>query len=147
MKVLSEVNQELEETIVAIVESGNSFHDDSSFKQALNEYFKAWELLPEMKQDWEIASWISACIFSAYFDMKDFSQAKGWAEIAFKTRGSDIDTGPILDLGMVSYELKQFDDAFKYFSDAYDFGKARAFKERPKKYLDFYLNTKKEKNN
>ncbi len=143
MKVLSEVNQKLEDAIITVVENGNSFHNNGFFEQALNEYFKAWELLPEVKQDWEIASWISACIFSAYFDMSDFSQAKGWAEIAFKTRGSDIDTGPIIDLGIVNYELNQFDDAYKYFSDAYDFGKARAFKERPKKYLDFYLKNKK----
>lgn len=146
MKVLSKVNQKLEEAIINAVGNGNSFHDNSSFKQALNEYFKAWELLPEVKQDWEIASWISTCIFSAYFDMSDFSQAKSWAEIAFKTRGSDIDTGPIIDLGMVCYELKQFDDAYKYFSDAYDLGKVRAFKERPKKYLDYYLDKKKSQN-
>ena len=45
---------------------------------------------------------------------------------------------------MVCYELEQYDESYKYFDDAYIYGKARAFKERPKKYLEFYLAKKKE---
>ncbi len=45
-----------------------------------------------------------------------------------------------IDLGMVCYELEQFDEAYKYFNDAYSYGKERAFKGRPKKYLEFFLN-------
>lgn len=140
MKILSDVSQELEELIVSVVEKGNHLHDEKSYGQALEEYNEAWRLLPEPKLDWEIASWISACIYSVYFDMEDFHEAKKWAEIALQTRGSDIDTAPLIDLGMVCYELEEYDTAYKHFHDAYSYGKKRAFQERPKKYLDFYLN-------
>lgn len=145
MKVLSEVNQELEGLIVSVMEKGNELHDDKFYEGALEEYYKAWGLLPESKLDWEIASWIAACMCSAYFDVADFIKAKEWAEVALKTRGSDIDTAPLIDLGMVCYELGQYDESYDYFDAAYSYGKARSFKERPKKYLDFYLSKKKEK--
>ncbi|MGG7670810.1 hypothetical protein ACQ4OC_19575 [Yersinia sp. J1] len=144
MKELAEENQKLEETIVSTVEKGNELHDGKSYEGALDEYNKAWGLLPEPKLEWEIAGWIAACIYSAYFDMAAFPKAKEWAEVALQTRGSDIDTAPLIDLGMVCYELEQYDESYKYFDDAYNYGKARAFKERPKKYLDFYLAKKKE---
>lgn len=144
MKELAEENKNLEEIIVSRVEKGNELHDVKSYEEALDEYKKAWELLPDPKLGWEVSSWISACIYSAYFDMAAFKKSKEWAEITLQTRGSDIDTAPLIDLGMVCYELEEYDESYKYFDDAYSYGKARAFKERPKKYLDFYLGRKKE---
>lgn len=142
MKELAEENQKLEEAIVSIVEKGNELHDGKSYEEALDEYNKAWELLPEPKLEWEIACWIASCIYSVYFDMAAFPKSKEWAEVALQTRGSDIDTAPLINLGMVCYELAQYDESYKYFDDAYSYGKAHAFKERPKKYLDFYLSKK-----
>ena len=139
MKELAKENKKLEDAIISTVEKGNEFHDSKSYEDALDEYNKAWGLLPEPKLEWEIASWIAACIYSAYFDMAVFPKAKEWAEVALQIRASDIDTAPLIDLGMVCYELEQYDESYKYFDDAYSYGKARAFKERPKKYLDFYL--------
>ncbi len=52
---------------------------------------------------------------------------------------SDIDTAPLINIGMVCYELNQFEEAYKYFNDAYNYSKERAFQDRPKKYLEFYL--------
>ncbi|ROL67785.1 hypothetical protein BLX41_21025 [Pseudomonas protegens] len=145
MKVLSVMNKKLEELIVSTVEKGNELHDNKSYEDALKEYCKAWALLPEPKLEWEIASWIAACMYSAYFDMATFAKAKEWAEIALKTRGSDIDTAPLIDLGMVCFELKSLDESYNYFDSAYNYGKARSFKDRPKKYLDFYLAEKKKR--
>lgn len=139
MKDLAEENKKLEETIVSTVEKGNELHDGKYYEGALDEYNKAWGLLPEPKLEWEIASWIAACIYSAYFDMAAFQEAKKWAEVALQTRGSNIDTAPLIDLGMVCYELNEYNEAYKYFHEAYGYGKKRAFQERPKKYLDFYL--------
>ncbi|WP_255249271.1 hypothetical protein, partial [Enterobacter hormaechei] len=95
--------------------------------------------LPEPKFEWELANWIAACMYSACFDLADYAEAKKWGETTLRTRGSDIDTAPLIDLGMVCYELNQFEEAYKYFNDAYNYGKERAFQDRPKKYLEFYL--------
>jgi tetratricopeptide (TPR) repeat protein len=74
-------------------------------------------------------------MYSAYFDLEDYDEAKKWGETTLRTRGSDIDTAPSIDLGMVCYELNQFDEAYKYFNDAYNYGKERAFQDRPKNTL------------
>ncbi|MGE9551070.1 hypothetical protein ACQPT2_07605 [Erwinia amylovora] len=143
MKELSEVNSSLEEKIVFIVEDGNVLHDKKKLAEALTLYIKAWGLIPDPKQEWGIANWVSACLFSVYFDLKNFSTAKDWGVISLKTRTSNIDTSPLIDLGMVCYELSQYDESLKYFDEAYSYGKSRAFQERPKKYLDYYLENKK----
>lgn len=140
-------DNKLEKEIISIVESGNRDHNKNDFSSALNKYNQAWKLIPEPKLDWVFARWICSCIYSAYFDMADFSNAKNWAEIALQTSGSNIDTSRAIDMGMACYELGQYDESYKYFSEAYNLGQTRAFKERPKKYLDFYLNKKKIKHN
>lgn len=72
-------------------------------------------------------------MYSAYFDLADYAEAEKWGETTLRTRGSDIDTAPLIDLGMVCYELNQFEEAYKYFNDAYNYGKERAFQDRSKK--------------
>ena len=128
-----------DEKVTSLVEKGNELHDNQKYAEALEQYQKAWQALPEPKSESELANWISACIYSAYFDLADYAEAKKWGETTLRTRGSDIDTVPLIDLGMVCYELNQFEEAYKYFNDAYNYGKERAFQDRPKKYLEFYL--------
>lgn len=144
MKELTEYNLELEEEIVSIIEAGNVYSTNGDFDAALKNYQEAWELLPEPKLEWEmLSSWLSGSFYTAYFNQADFESAKSWGEAQLKATSSDIDTAPSIDLGMVCYELEQYDESYKYFDEAYSYGKARAFKERPKKYLDFYLAKKK----
>ncbi|WP_367071087.1 hypothetical protein [Enterobacter roggenkampii] len=126
-------------SITYTIEQGNEFHDNQKYAEALEQYQKAWQALPEPKFESEFANWISACMYSAYFDLADYAEAKKWGETTLRTRGSDIDTAPLIALGMVCYELNQFEEAYKYFNDAYNYGKERAFQDRPKKYLEFYL--------
>lgn len=54
-------------------------------------------------------------------------------ERILSTRGSDIETAPLIDLGMVFYELIQFDEAYKYFNDSYNYVKERTFQDRAEK--------------
>lgn len=128
-----------EKRVASLIEKGNEFHDYKKYTEALEQYHKAWQALPEPKLEWDIASWISACMYSAYFDLADYAEAKTWGETTLRTCGSDIDTAPLIDLGMVCYELNQFEEAYKYFNDAYNYGKERAFQDRPRKYLEFFL--------
>jgi len=79
----------------------------------------------------------------SYFNLSDFKNAKYWAELQLKAENSEINTAPFIDLGMVCFELGDHEESYRYLDRAYQYGKARAFKERPKKYLDFYLAKKK----
>ncbi|XTZ38654.1 tetratricopeptide repeat protein [Salmonella enterica] len=143
MKELSEFNKKLEDEIVFVVESGNVHHDNKKLNESLGDYLKAWSLIPEPKIEWNISNWVASCLYSVYFDLNNLAMAKEWGEMALKTRVSGIDTSPLIDLGMVCYELNQFDEAIHYFDQAYKYGGVRAFQGRPKKYLNFYLSEKK----
>ena len=139
MKELSKVNEKLEVEIVFVIENGNAKHDVNKLDEALLLYLKAWSLIPEPKIEWEISNWVASCLYSIYFDLENFTTSKEWGEVSLKTRSSEIDTSPLIDLGMVCYELGQYDEAIKYFDEAYSYGKKRAFQDRPQKYLDYYL--------
>ena len=78
-----------------------------------------------------------------HFDSGDFQAAESWAQKTLDGRESDIDIGPLINVGMVFLELGKNAEAYKAFDEAYGFGQARAFQERPKKYLNFYLDEKK----
>jgi tetratricopeptide (TPR) repeat protein len=144
MRILSDENPALEEKIVSIIEFGNSLNTDGDHISALREYEKAWALMPEPKLEWDmIGSWLAGSFYTAYFGLSDFENAKHWAELQLKAENSDIDTAPLIDLGMVCFELGDNEASYRYLDKAYQYGKERAFKERPKKYLDFYLAEKK----
>ncbi len=87
-----------DEKVTSLVEKGNEFHDNQKYAEALEQYQKAWQALPEPKSESELANWISACMYSAYFDLADYVEAKKWGETTLRTCGSDIDTAPLIDL-------------------------------------------------
>lgn len=143
MKELSQINAELKNRIIGIITEGNECDDNKEFKAAIDNYDKAYDILPEPKFEWEMLSaWLAGSYFNAYFALGNFAEAKHWAGIELKYRSSDIDVGPFIDIGMASYELGQLDEAYENFNAAYIYGKERSFKEYPKKYLNFYLERK-----
>lgn len=143
MKELSKLNIELEKEIIEIVEDGNVFHESNLYTVALDHYQEGWAKLPDDKQ-WDFLTyWIAGCLYQVYFDTKEYKTAKKWIEISMAGQTSKIDTGGFMDLGMVCYELEQYDEAFTSFDRSFKIGNKRAFQERQKKYLDFYLAKKK----
>lgn len=142
MKELNEINPRLEDEIIQIVEEGNIFHESNLYTAALDNYKEAWEKLPDDKEWSFLTYWIAGCLYQAYFDMKEYKIAKDWIKISMASQTSKIDTGGFMDLGMVCYELGQHDEAYTAFDSSFKLGNRRAFKERPTKYLDFYLNKK-----
>lgn len=139
MKELAETNADLEQEIVDVTEDGNALAVEGAHDEALEAYDAAWKLLPEPKTEWAmISNWIAGSFYNSLFAQNKFTEAKNWAELELYTRESDIDVGPWMHLGIVNYELGDEAQAYHYFKKAYDFGKARVFKEEPKKYHDFY---------
>lgn len=145
MKELSELNPELEVDIIKMVEEGNVVHESNLYMNALGIYQDAWEMLPDDKEWSFLTYWIAGCLYQVYFDMKEYTISKDWIKISMAGQTSKIDTGGFMDLGMVCYELEQYDEAYTAFDSCFKLGNRRAFKERPKKYLDFYLEQKSKK--
>lgn len=139
MKDLELLQPELAEEIIKIIESGNLHEEQGAHDDALVAYEKAWTLMPEKKTEWMMLSnWLAGCFYESYFQKEDFNSALHWASVELDTRESDIDVGPWMDLGKAYYELQDHNSAFDYFKKAFDFGKARVFKEHAEKYYQFF---------
>lgn len=113
----------------------------------LKNFIEYWEKLPEPKfnQPEQIAELIIYCIFEELMDLDDYTKAKLWTERGMLTSRakSSYSSYEYIQLGRVCYELKEYDEAMKYFSIAYERGKKRAFQEFDKKYWEFYSKNKK----
>lgn len=140
---LSEGFPELEEEIISIIEQGNELSNEEKYEDAICLYEKAFGLMPEPKLEWEmLSSWLAGSFVTAYFKLGKYSEAKEWGKKQVDSDDSDNNTGPLVALGMVCFELNEFSEALNLFDAAYKYGKERAFKGRPEKYLDFYINNK-----
>ncbi|MDL5366231.1 hypothetical protein QSH18_11495 [Xanthomonas sp. NCPPB 2654] len=140
MKDLADGNPELAKDIMGIMESGNALDERGDTEAARSAYQQAWDLLPEPKLEWPpLSAWITGSFCNLHFDSADFAAAKQWAQKSLHARESEIDTGPLIAMGMAHFELEEYAQARAYFDEAYRYGKARAFQERPRRYLAFYL--------
>jgi tetratricopeptide (TPR) repeat protein len=138
------VNPKLGDEIDKIAEKGDKSLHEENYDLALSFYEKAWSLIPEPKMSWMMPTlWIAHGFYLTYFNKSDYENALVWGDVQMKVKSS-IDSGPLINMGMALFELGKLDEAFKYFEDAYNYGKKRAFQERPKKYLNFYLERSKQ---
>lgn len=143
MKTLSIIDANLENKVIEAISLGNELEDNKRFSEAIENYDKAFNMLPEPKFEWEmISAWLVGSYFNACFSKGDYLKAKEWAYLELKYRSSEIDVTPFINIGMVSFEMNEFDEAYRNFEMVYRYGEKRPFQEYNKKYLTFYLNRK-----
>lgn len=119
--------------------------ENTDIDKSLSIYLDLWNTLstPKNKQPRQLSNWLIDCIFGVYFDKKDYVKAKEWAIVALNNDTAETGAYEYFQMGRVCYELKEYDEAIKYFSIAYERGKKRAFQEFDKKYWEFYSKNKK----
>jgi hypothetical protein len=73
---MAELSAAVHDRIQALCSKGDAFAAKGNYPAALNEYWAAWDLLPEPPTDWEAATWILAAIGDANFLGHDFTAAR-----------------------------------------------------------------------
>ncbi|MRI63088.1 hypothetical protein EDM00_03640 [Ornithobacterium rhinotracheale] len=139
------LNSKQIENIVEEIETAIQLSIDGKKDDSLNKLLDIWEEIPipKQKQPEQISNWVIDCIYSEYFDQGDFCNAKKWALRGLNNDTAQYDSYEYIQMGRVCYELKEYDEAMKYFSIAYERGKKRAFQGFDKKYWEFYSKNKK----
>lgn len=137
MNDLSEINLPLSQEIVAIVEAGNLLHEAGAYESALEKYGESWNMLPEPKEQWELAHWIAKCYSRLYLELECYDEAKVWAVRAVQTK-PPRETSSFILLGASHLGANEKESAYKFFKKAFELGKGRAFQGFDKKYLDFF---------
>lgn len=102
----------------------------------MDEYWAAWDLLPEPKNQWDAATWILSAIGDANFLGKDYGAGRDNLSLVMTCPGAIGNPFLHLRLGQCQFELNNLDRAADELTRAYMGGGAEIFNEQPK-YFDF----------
>ena len=129
---------ELETTIykkiVKLSEAGDNYADKEKWDKALQKYYKALELIPEPKYDWEASTWLYVAIGDAYYYKNEYNNAINSMNEALKC--PDALGNPFINLRMGEsyYELGEYNNAKRYLVQAYMVEGMEIFEGEPQKY-------------
>ncbi len=122
--------------IEKLCETGDEFAQKGDFFSALKNYWTAYDLLPEPKEEWVAGTWILSAIGDANFLHKDYEA--GAANLSAAMYFPDAVGNPFLHLrlGQCQYELGNFEKAASEFLKAYAYEGEDIFKSEDQKYFD-----------
>lgn len=138
---MSSVPLELPSTTYDLIQRhcsvGDGLAEEDRFKEAVDEYSKAWELIPEPKTDWNASTWVLAAIADACFLGGFTEQATEALEYAMKCPGALGNPFLHMRLGQVLYDAGELDAAANELMRAYMGGGAEIFRAEDSRYLQF----------
>ncbi len=109
------------------------------FFEAIKEYQKAWNTLPEPKQLWDAALWIKVGQAECFLALNDFKSGKEKLLDAILCSGAVSNPLVHLLLGICCFELNEKKCAQHELQMAYDLEGADIFQEGDEKYQQFLL--------
>ena len=119
-------------------EIGDAFFYNGDFESALKEYNKAWELIPDPKNEWNASMWVLGMIGATCIRLHHLVSAKEALEFALHCPGGRENPYINLKLGELHYESGDEASAGAYFFAAQESTSHNVFVNEPKKYRLFY---------
>jgi len=116
---MAELQGETYERIQALCKLGDARAEEGKYSAALEQYWAAWDLLPEPRTEWEAATWILAAIGDANFLGGDY--VAGRDNLTMAMHCPDAIGNPFLHLrlGQCQFELDNLDRAADELARAY----------------------------
>ena len=108
---MAELDDRMYERIKSLCAEGDQLAELGDFSLALELYWKAWDLLPEPKIDWEAATWILAAVGDANFLGGDFEAGRDNLSKVMHCPGAVGNPFLHLRLGQCQLELGNMDRA------------------------------------
>ncbi len=115
-------------------EQGDQMMQAENFNQAVKEYQKAWNLLPEPRQLWQISTWIKVAQSEALITMENYTAAKEKILEGIICPGAVDNPLVHLLLGIACYETGDMDCAGKELQIAYELQGEDIFADEDEKY-------------
>ena len=133
---MAELPAAVHERIQGHCGNGDVLAAKGNYAAALNEFWAAWDLLPEPQTEWEAATWILAAIGDANFLGRDYTAARDNLSMAMHC--PDAVGNPFLHfrLGQSEFELGNLDRAADELTRAY-MGAGEDIFENAEKYFAF----------
>ena len=133
---MDELSDESLEQIRQLCARGDELAATEQFAPALEQYWQAWDLLPEPQTDWDAATWILAAIGDANYLNADFVAGRDNLSMAMHCPGAIGNPFLHLRLGQCQFELGELDRAADELTRAYGVAGDNIF-EGEEKYFDF----------
>ena len=134
---MAELTDAVHDQITDLCERGDGFAGEGQFCEALTEYWRAWDLLPDPKVQWEAATWILTAIGDANFLSGDFVAGRDNLGSVMGCPGAFGNAFIHLRLGQCQFEVSNLDRAADELARAYLLEGAEIFDEEDPKYFAF----------
>jgi tetratricopeptide (TPR) repeat protein len=132
-----ELSEHIHAEIQRLSAEGDALANEREYSEAISVYWKAWDLLPEPKTEWEAATWLLAAIGDANFLDRDYNAGKDNLTNAMHCPGTIGNPFLHLRLGQCQFELGDLDRAADELMRAYMGAGNDIFKDQDPKYLRF----------
>ncbi|HWZ21472.1 MAG TPA: hypothetical protein VNW06_02395 [Cytophagaceae bacterium] len=123
--------------IEKLCEAGDKFAQNGHYSFALENYWAAYDLLPEPKEEWVAGTWILAAIGDTNFLHKDFQAGIDNISAAMYFPSAIGNPFLSLRLGQCYFEIGAFEKAKRELTKAYNFEGEELFDNEDPKYLHF----------
>ena len=133
---MAELSDEVHDRIQALCKAGNALAENGQYPAALEQYWAAWDLLPEPQTDWKAATWILAAIGDANSLDGDYTAGRDNLSLAMHCPGAIGNPFLHLRLGQCQFELGNLDRAADELARAF-MGEGADIFEGAEKYFAF----------
>lgn len=134
---MPELSKALHFEIQRLSAEGDALAEERKYSEAITTYWRAWDLLPEPKTEWNAATWLLAAIGDANFLCRDYVAGKDNLSTAMHCPDALGNPFLHLRLGQCQFELGVLDRAADELMRAYAGAGAEVFKDQDPKYLRF----------
>ncbi|MEC5384325.1 hypothetical protein VVD49_01250 [Uliginosibacterium sp. H3] len=129
--------QSVHERITALSKEGDALADKTKYREAIEKYIAAFDLLPEPKTQWEACTWLLVAIGDANFLSKHYEYAQRALSDAMHCPNAIGNPFIHLRLGQSQFELGNKKRAADELARAYMGAGAEIFKTEDPKYFAF----------
>jgi tetratricopeptide (TPR) repeat protein len=134
---MKRLEEKIQGRIERLCDTGDMFAKNGYFPAALKNYWTAYDLLPEPKEEWVAGTWILAAIGDTNFLKKDFQAGADNLEVAMLFPNALENPFLHLRLGQCYFELGYPEKASQELFKAYFLEGEEIFSQEESKY--FYL--------
>jgi tetratricopeptide (TPR) repeat protein len=113
------LSDEIHNRIAELCMKGDELAKSGRYPDALEQYWTAWDLLPEPPVEWEAATWILAAIGDANFLFGDYAAGRDNLSVAMQCPSGIGNPFLHLRLGQCQFELGDLDRAADNLTRAY----------------------------
>jgi tetratricopeptide (TPR) repeat protein len=134
---MTDLPDHIHEQIQSLCQAGDALAERNEYSAALQQYWAAWDLLPQPPSNWGAATWILAAIGDANFLGGEYVAGRDNLSLAMHCPEAIGNPFLHLRLGQCQFELGNFDRAADELTRAYMGAGDEIFDQEEKKYFAF----------